>query len=370
MSKKTMLDYVRESAQVMEDNIKKHKELTDSLVEEYTEHHYKNIWIVASGSSYNGAACARIFMQKCLSCQVKLISPFQFVHADHNVPETDMIFAISQSGYSKNTMAALETIRSLNRKTIVLTGDKNSDIKAYADLIIDFGVGVETVGYVTKGVSTLGLFLMLFALDAAKNTQMIDEETYQKWLHEFEKVPDMNRKVQEAFPVFFEKHMDIFTAMQNAYICACGANLGTAEEAALKIGETIQIPAFAYELEEYIHGPNLQLTPNYTVFFVDGGCASQRVYEIFKSTALVTKRNILITNDDKYRGDGVFVVPFTICEELTPLAFLAFFQMMSYEVTETLNLWKKHPLQLLMKQEVAAKTDNYQNSPLKMDMPE
>lgn len=49
--------------------------------------------------------------------------------------------------------------------------------------------------------------------------------------------------------------------MTNAYVCGVGANLGTASEGALKFGETVSIPTAAYEVEEYIHGPNIQMTP-------------------------------------------------------------------------------------------------------------
>lgn len=75
MDKKTMLDYVSEATTMMHENIENGKELTAKLVGEYLSGGYKNIWIVASGSSHNGAACARLFIQKCLGCQVKLITP-------------------------------------------------------------------------------------------------------------------------------------------------------------------------------------------------------------------------------------------------------------------------------------------------------
>ena len=66
-------------------------------------------------------------------------------------------------------MEALKFINDkLNRKAIVLTGDLNSDIVSVADLAVDFGVGEETVGYVTKGVIALSLYLMLFAWKLVK----------------------------------------------------------------------------------------------------------------------------------------------------------------------------------------------------------
>lgn len=369
MDKKTMLDYVAEATAMMQENIKNGKELTSELVGEYISGGYKDIWIVASGSSHNGAACARLFIQQCLGCQVKLITPFQFVHAEHDVPDCDMVIAISQSGYSKNTMEALRVMRSLGRKAIALTGDLESDIREDSDLLIDFGVGLETVGYVTKGVNALALFLMLFSLEAAWKKHILTEQEYESIQKELEKVPVAHKQVREAFPDFFEKNLAVLTAMQNAYVCACGANIGTAMEGALKIGETVQVPGIWYELEEYIHGPNLQLTPNYTVFFIDGGCASDRVDEIFYYTRIVTDRSILVTNRKEYMGEGVFCVPFEIREDLTPLCFLPFFQMLSFEVTQRLHRWEKHPLQLLMKEKVAAKSANYDKSPLRIDMP-
>lgn len=58
-----------------------------------------------------------------------------------------------------------------------------------------------------------------------------------------------------------------------------GANLGTACEGALKFGETISIPSFAYETEEYIHDPNIQMTPAYSVFLIDGGEGTRRIHQ-------------------------------------------------------------------------------------------
>lgn len=369
MKQKTMLDYVRESSGMIMGNINRAEELTGVLVREYRQGGYEDIVIVASGSSYNAAACARLFMQKVLGCRVILISPFQFVHAENEVKEKELVIAVSQSGYSRNTIEALDLIREKGRKAIALTGDMNSDIRDHADLLLDFGAGTETVGYVTKGVCALTLYLILFALGAAVETGKLSQEGKADWESQICRIPSIHCQVQEKFEAYFEQYLDIFTSMQHVYVCACGSSLGTGMEAALKIGETIQVPAFCYELEEYIHGPNLQLTPNYTVIFIDGGCASERVREIFEDTRIVTKRAILVTNDGSRGGSGVCSMEFAISEELTPLCILPFFQMLSYKVTDVLARWSKHPLQLIMKEKVSAKTENYKNSPLKTDMP-
>lgn len=46
-----------------------------------------------------------------------------------------------------------------------------------------------------------------------------------------------------------------------------GPNYGVAEEAALKLSETIKIPAMHHEGEEFVHGPEMQIVPGYLVFY-------------------------------------------------------------------------------------------------------
>lgn len=45
-----------------------------------------------------------------LKCKVTVISPFEFIHAEHSVASDEMVIAVSQSGYSVNTMEALKFI--------------------------------------------------------------------------------------------------------------------------------------------------------------------------------------------------------------------------------------------------------------------
>lgn len=367
---KTMLDYVMDSTDLIDKNIGRRVDLTESLVKEYIEGGYKNIWIVASGSSHNAAQCARLYMENLLGCTVRVISPFEFIHAEHNVDSDEMIVAISQSGYSTNTMDALKFIHdNLSRKSIVLTGDLSSDIVGVADKAIDFGVGEETVGYVTKGVVLLALYLMLFALESAKISEAITQSEYDMWVEELGGISGAHKKMIEETNRFYEKNIKALTSLQAVYMCSAGANLGTAMEGALKFGETIQVPGFAYELEEYIHGPNLQLNPSYTVFFVDGGLVPERTKQIFEATKVITDKAYFITNEKGVVGDGIVNIGLDLDELITPLAFLPFFQILSYKITEDTHRWSKHPLMNRMKELAGAKTSNYDNSPLRRDMP-
>jgi glucoselysine-6-phosphate deglycase len=157
--------------------------------------------------------------------------------------------------------------------------------------------------------------------------------------------------------------------MTNAYVCGVGANMGTAMEGALKFGETISVPTGAYEIEEYIHGPNIQMTPRYTVFLIDGGIGSDRIHKIFEGTSIVTPNSYLITTNDSLTGERIFNVHCDVPEEITPLCILPFFQLTAWKITEDLGRWVKHPLQRKMEKFVSSKSENYTNSPFSEDTP-
>ena len=166
--KKTMLDYIADCPEFIRNNVADSAALTKPLVDEYVNGGYKNIWIVACGSSSNGSLCARQFIRRHLKCEVKIVTPFHFVSSENDFSETDMVVVVSQSGYSlKDALDAIKVIEAKGRRCIGLTGDVNSDLGKVCDVVANYGVGRETVAYVTRGVTTLALFFMLFAVEAA-----------------------------------------------------------------------------------------------------------------------------------------------------------------------------------------------------------
>lgn len=368
-TKKTMQDYITSCPEFIRANVAHSAELTKPVVDEFVSGNYRSIWIIACGSSMNGSTCARSFVRRYLGCEVKIVAPFTFVTQENDLKEDDMVIIVSQSGYSLNALEAAEVVRKKGRRCIALTGDLDSDLAKKCDIAANYGVGRETVAYVTRGVTTLALFFMLFAIEAscASGTMNTPEaETLKKQLL---KAADANEKTQKDWRLFFEKHYQALSGMTNAYVCGVGANMGTAMEGALKFGETISVPTGAYEIEEYIHGPNIQMTPRYTVFLIDGGIGSDRIRKIFEGTSIVTSNSFLITTNDSLTGERIFNVHCDVPEEITPLCILPFFQLTAWQITEDLGRWVKHPLQRKMEKFVSSKSENYTNSPFSEDTP-
>ncbi len=369
LHKKTMLDYIASCPEFIRNNVMNSVELTRPLVEEYINGGYKNIWIVACGSSQNGSLCARQFVRKHLQCEVKIVPPLTFAECEHDLGETDMVVIVSQSGYSTNALDAAKVVKGLGRRAVGLTGDLESDLAKECDVAANYGVGRETVAYVTRGVTTLALFFMLFAVEAAGKLGLKTSEEIETLKKQLTKAADINEQVQKDWKVFMDDHYLGLSGMTNAYVCGIGANIGTASEGALKFGETLNIPTAAYEVEEYIHGPNIQMTPAYTVFLLDAGIARERIQHIYKGSRLVTNNAYLITNDAAYKDDNVFYIDCSLPEEMTPLCYLPVFQTTAYQLADDLDLWNKHPLQVKMEKYVACKSENYSHSPFSEDTP-
>jgi len=258
-----MAEYIEKTPIQMQKILSKNFVITNSMKNAFLEESYDKVVVVACGSSFNAANCAKYAMEKYLGVNVLIVTPYTYVNY-YNLQKKDFVFVVSQSGCSTNAIEALDYLKEKNCKRIGVTANLDSDFKDHTDLLVDYNNGIETVGYVTKGVTDLALFLMLFALDVYHNTKPVTDE-----LKELDLTTKLHTKVLEKTKVFVENNYKAFTGMDKIYFLGAGHTMGVAYEAALKVGETFKIPSFAYEFEEYIHGPNLQLKPNYTVVLIE-----------------------------------------------------------------------------------------------------
>lgn len=354
--KMTMLDYVAEATDVARANIARYEELVEPLVRLLDGNVPRRMHFVASGSSMNACSCALPFMQECLgsSCDIRLLTPFSFTHYAKGIAPDEPVVVVTQSGLSTNALEALDRARERELQAVCLTGNVQSDVRDHADVVIDYGVGEELVGYVTKGVTTLTVFLMLFAMRLAGCEERLSH---------IERALDVADAIRDATRPFYEAHEKALTSPSACYCCAAGPTMGVAGEGALKIGETVHVPAIAYEVEEFIHGPNLQLTPAYTVLFFDPGDeASERVQRIWRATCEVTDRSYIVTTDAKLRGNARAIVsPEEVHPACASLAYLPFVQLLSFYVSSALGGTKQHPLLKRFKAIAAAKTEHFVN---------
>lgn len=364
--KPTMQTYILSSNAVLVQNFRNRRTLTEVIIQAYNKAPQGEILLIASGSSYNSCVCARRWMEKISGQSVRVITPFTFVHYENSLDGIGFCAVLSQSGCSTNAIEALRTIKAADRLAIGITGNLCSDFKQEADVVIDWGVGEEKVGYVTQGVVTLILFLWLFALRIAQEKQRISTQQLKEAEKALEEAIQIHGEAVKQSEVWVKRNYAMITSMRQVYVIGAGACYGVALEGALKIGETVGIPTCAYESEEYLHGPNLQLTPEYTVFVLNPGDeTADRINAIAEATRQVTERTVLVTVTASDSLPTTFSLNRQLEEALTPLVFLPLFQWIAWQAAEDLQRWNKHPLFARFKQKIAYKTESYYQKPLR-----
>jgi len=358
-TKLTMIDYVVETPAQVRHNVENSKELTQSLVEEYLKRDYKRVIIVACGSSHNGSVCGQPFLHMILKKEVKVIPPFNFVHFQDEFDDDDFIVVVSQSGRSTNAIEALELLKARGHRTIGITSDVNSDFKDICDLTINWGVGVEKVGYVTKGVVTLALYFMLFGVEAQLAKGEITEDEAACYKQEFLKAMDAHEELQASANRYIETHVKDLYNLQEVYTISAGANLGTAIEAALKISETVMIHATAWECEEFLHGPVYPIAPRYTVIAYETGnaAANERIEQIADAAKEIAGQVILVKCGESNDPD-VISTKVELIDQVMPLAYLAVAPMLANFASRKLSL-PEHPLLKKFDEKVSTKSKKY-----------
>lgn len=360
-AKATMKDYILETPTVVLENLKKAEALTKAMVDLYLRKDYRNIVLVASGSSCTACNCARLYVAETLHIDVKIVTPYNFAHHDYKLlRDDDFCVLVSQSGASTNGVEVLKKLKEINHECISLTGNPECDFKEYSDFMLDWGVGIETVGYVTKGVETLIEYLIMFATYAAKAKGYIQAKRVDEVCEQISQAMEMHHEVCEQTARLYKANMKDFTSMSKVYVCGCGTNYGTAMEGALKIGETTKIPAMCYELDEVLHGPALQLDPAYTVFFIDSGDdTSKHAVDLYHAMHCVTDHIYIITNDQSVDDTHAIRVSRQCEERFTCFYYLAFFQLIAYYAADAIDSWDKHPLYFEMNKRVDFRTPKF-----------
>ena len=347
-----MLDYVQLAHVRMGENLERSSELVAQLVDIFQSGSFDALRIVASGSSRHAADCARDYLQDALQMQVSVVTPEAFVDFEHTYPQHVLNIAVSQSGYSTNTIAALDYMRAHDMAAVALTANVEAPIKEHADIVLDYGVGVESVDFVTLGVEVLVEYLVLFGIYGGQARGTIDAKGVAQRLDDLREAIQANAVMCKTAEAYVQDHMLELSEHTPAMVVA--------EEAALKLSETIKIPAMHHEGEEFVHGPEMQIVPGYLVFIVDDPQGSERLANIADALSNVTTKTVLLTAHPKGRAHEVAVPQ--VAPLLSAIPNLVFFQTIAAMIAERLKSWDVHPYLDAVSKQMEVKAEGYEES--------
>lgn len=214
----------------------------------------KGVHIVACGTSYHAGLIARYYIEQSanLPCTVEVASEYRYRRPV--VPPGTLLIAISQSGETADTLAALRYAKSLGYlATAAICNVPESSLVREADMVLMTRAGPEIGVASTKAFTTQLAALSILGLALARRNGM-DAETVARNVRRIAHVPEMVEKtlalepqIREWAKQFADKHHALFLGR--------GPTFPVAMEGALKLKEISYIHAEAYAAGELKHGP-------------------------------------------------------------------------------------------------------------------
>jgi len=213
----------------------------------------EHVQIVACGTSYHAGCVARYWLESHgVACDVEVASEFRY--RGHVVPENSLVVAISQSGETADTLAALEQTRALGyRYALTICNVPESSMVRAADLALMTNAGPEIGVASTKAFTTQLTALLLLGI-ALGRRRGLEPAREAEIIGQLRSLPSKVEQALKLDPLIADIAGQ-FADKRNALFLGRGAHYPIALEGALKLKEISYIHAEAYPAGELKHGP-------------------------------------------------------------------------------------------------------------------
>lgn len=295
----------------------------------------KTVLILATGSSINAALSAKYYVEQLTGVRISVQEPFHFQHYEQWDPATDLVIAISQSGESTSTLAAIDALKKQHGvATWGITSKITSPLAQAVDHAVDIMNGEERVGYVTKGYVATILTLVLIGVHSARHSGRLSAEQEQQALtqlqHGVDAIPDIIARTER----FWQRWQDDLTAAPRFISIGFGPAIGVIKEMETKFSETVRVPSQGIELEAFMHGPYFEINPQHRLFFIDVEApVRERLQLLRQYEQRVTPHvwSLCLGESDDARTLALGV---EVSEWMAPLLMVIPFQILAHHIAE------------------------------------
>ncbi|MEQ9413595.1 MAG: glutamine--fructose-6-phosphate transaminase (isomerizing), partial [Cyclobacteriaceae bacterium] len=223
--------------------------------------------IIACGTSWHAGLVAEYFFEETCRIPVEVEYASEFRYRNPIINEGDVVIAISQSGETADTLAAIELAKSKGAIIFGVCNVVGSSIPRATHAGAYTHAGPEIGVASTKAFTAQLTVLYMIALIVAHKKGTITEQAYQQLLVEMENLPGKVEKVLEHDPQIL-KIAETFKDATNFLYLGRGYNFPVALEGALKLKEISYIHAEGYPAAEMKHGPIALIDEEMPVVFI------------------------------------------------------------------------------------------------------
>lgn len=294
------------------------------------------IIIVACGTSWHSALIGEYLIEELARIPVEVEYASEFRYRNPIITEKDIVIAISQSGETADTLAALEIAKQKGALTYGIVNVVGSSISRVTDAGSYIHAGPEIGVASTKAFTGQVTLLTMLALSLAYEKGMITRSYHQQLINELEyNIPGKIQKVLENDAKI--KYIAAeFQNAENALYLGRGYNFPVALEGALKLKEISYIHAEGYPAAEMKHGPIALIDENMPVFVMANNMSSHE--KIVSNIQEVKARKgrviaVVLEGDEVIKDIADYTIEIPATEEpLTPLLSVIPLQLLSYHI--------------------------------------
>jgi glucosamine--fructose-6-phosphate aminotransferase (isomerizing) len=293
------------------------------------------IVMVACGTSWHACLVGEYLFEDLARINVEVEYASEFRYRNPIINEGDIVMAISQSGETADTMAALELAKSKGATILGICNVVGSSISRITDAGSYTHAGPEIGVASTKAFTAQVTVLTLMAASLARKKGKLNESKFRNLLSSMEAIPNKVQLVldkTEKIKKIAAKYKDA----SNALYLGRGSSFPVALEGALKLKEISYIHAEGYPAAEMKHGPIALIDEEMPVFVIatKGPSYEKVVSNIQEVKARKGKIVAIVTEGDKQVkefADDYIEIPETN-EYLVPLIATVPFQILSYYI--------------------------------------
>ena len=294
------------------------------------------IIIAACGTSWHAGLVGEYLFEELTRIPVEVEYASEFRYRNPVINASDIVIAISQSGETADTLAALKLAKERGAFIYGICNVVGSSIARLTDSGTYTHAGPEIGVASTKAFTTQLTVLTLLALHLGHKKGTIDHETYKRLCKELAHIPDLVAKTLEMNK---DKVLEIareYKDVSNCIYLGRGYNFPVALEGALKLKEISYIHAEGYPAAEMKHGPIALIDENMPVVFL---APSKGHYEKVVSNAQEIKARkgkiiAVVTEHDTQMSslaDHVLEIP-EVDEIFSPILSVIPLQLLSYHI--------------------------------------
>ena len=295
----------------------------------------KRIIIIGCGTSWHAGLVGEYLFEDLARIPVEVEYASEFRYRNPVIHEDDIVIAISQSGETADTLAAIELAKSKGATIIGICNVVGSSIPRATHAGTYTHAGPEIGVASTKAFTAQITILTLMALQIAQEKGTLSRNKFHELISELNTIPD---KVQAVLDhnKDIEAIAKIYKKAHNALYLGRGYTFPVALEGALKLKEISYIHAEGYPAAEMKHGPIALIDENMPVFVIatQGASYEKVVSNIQEVKARKGKIIAVVTEGDtvvKSLADHVIEVP-RVDEHLAPIITVIPLQLLSYHI--------------------------------------